>query len=171
MNLSPSQFKEAGLVDGVRAALAAAGLPAHRLELEITESVLLHDSSATLGVLHDLKRAGVRIAMDDFGTGYSSLSYLRSFPFDKIKIDRAFIKDLPRDGNSLAIVRAIVGLSRTFGMEVTAEGVEAGDQAQQLALEGCGQLQGYLFSRPVPGPDVPVLIDRLSTRPARLAST
>ena len=169
VNLSSSQFKESGLADAVRAALEAAGLPAHRLELEITESVLLHDSSAILSVLHELKLLGVRIAMDDFGTGFSSLSYLRSFPFDKIKIDRSFIKDLPRDGNSLAIVRAIVGLSRTFGMAVTAEGVETGEQARQLALEGCGQLQGYLFSRPVPGPDVPALIERLLPSPSRFA--
>ncbi len=150
VNLSSSQFKDKNLVAHVRAALSASGLPAHRLELEITESVLLHDSSFILGILTEIKALGVQISMDDFGTGYSSLSYLRSFPFNKVKIDRSFIKDLPHDKNSMAIVRAIVGLSATLGMSITAEGVETDEQAAQLAVEECTQLQGYLFSRPVP---------------------
>lgn len=100
--------------------------------------------------------------MDDFGTGYSSLSYLRSFPFDKVKIDQSFVRDLPHDMNALAIVRAIVGLSVTFGMSVTAEGVETAAQAEQLEREKCNHLQGYLFSRPIPFAKVPALIEKLS---------
>nr|WP_321983074.1 GGDEF domain-containing phosphodiesterase [uncultured Lichenicoccus sp.] len=169
VNLSPSQFKDKDLVVNVQAALAASGLPAHRLELEITESVLLHDSKAILMILREIKALGVRVAMDDFGTGYSSLSYLRSFPFDKVKIDQSFIRDLPHDRNSMAIVRAIVGLSETFGMTVTAEGVETDEQAMQLALEKCTQLQGYLFSRPVPLLAVAELIERLSALPDPVA--
>ena len=161
VNLSPSQFKDRYLARNVRAALSASGLPAHRLELEITESLLLNDGST--GILHEIKALGVQISMDDFGTGYSSLSYLRSFPFDKVKIDRSFIKDLPNDKNAIAIVRAIVGLSITFGMSVTAEGVETDEQAVQLALEECNQLQGFLFSRPIPAADVPELIKALRT--------
>ena len=167
VNLSALQFKNKELVADVRDALAASGLRASRLELEITESVLLHDGQATLSTLREMKALGVQIAMDDFGTGYSSLSYLRSFPFDKVKIDRSFIKDLPHDRNAAAIVRAIVGLSSTFGMAVTAEGVETDEQAMQLAIEACTQLQGYLFSKPVPAASVPGLIERLSaTSPA-----
>ena len=162
VNLSSSQFKDKNLISHVRAALEASRLPAHRLELEITESVLLHDSSAILAILTEIKALGVQISMDDFGTGYSSLSYLRSFPFDKVKIDRSFIKDLPHDKNSVAIVRAIVGLSTTLGMSITAEGVETSEQAAQLALEDCTQLQGYLFSRPVPLASVDDLILKLS---------
>jgi len=162
VNLSPSQFRDKNLVNCVSAALAASGLAAQRLELEITESVLLADSNAVLAILSEIKVLGVQISMDDFGTGYSSLSYLRSFPFDKVKIDRSFIKDLPDDTNALAIVRAIVGLSQTFGMTVTAEGVETLEQAAQLTSEQCRQLQGYLFSRAIPASGVPGLIERLA---------
>ncbi len=170
VNLSSLQFKDKHLVANVRAALADSGLEADRLELEITESVLLNDSKATLEILHDIKLMGVQIAMDDFGTGYSSLSYLRSFPFDKVKIDRSFIKDLPHDRNSMAIVRAIIGLSDTFGLRVTAEGVETEEQASQLALERCSQLQGYLFSKPIPVAEVPKLIKRLARTSVSLLS-
>ena len=162
VNLSPSQFKDKTLVAGVREALAISGLEADRLEFEITESVLLHDSNAILAILRDIKALGVKISMDDFGTGYSSLSYLRSFPFDKVKIDQSFVRDLPNDLNALAIVRAIVGLSSTFGMSVTAEGVETEAQAEQLEREKCNHLQGYLFSRPIPNANVLSLIERLS---------
>ncbi|HEY4040877.1 MAG TPA: EAL domain-containing protein [Rhodopila sp.] len=164
VNLSPSQFKDKHLVSYVRAALAASGLPASRLELEITESVLLNDSSVILAILLEIKALRVQISMDDFGTGYSSLSYLRSFPFDKVKIDRSFIKDLPNDRNAMAIIRAIVGLGETFGMTVTAEGVETDAQAVQLALEDCTHLQGYLFSKPVAAASIPGLIERFSSK-------
>ena len=162
VNLSPSQFKDKNLVGYIQAALAASGLPANRLELEITESVLLNDSNIILAILLKIKALGVQISMDDFGTGYSSLSYLRSFPFDKVKIDRSFIKDLPNDKNAMAIIRAIVGLGETFGMTVTAEGVETNEQAVLLALEDCTHLQGYLFSKAVPAGDIPTLIERFS---------
>jgi EAL domain-containing protein (putative c-di-GMP-specific phosphodiesterase class I) len=162
VNLSPSQFKDKNLVAHVRAALADSGLCAGRLELEITESVLLHDSNAILAILLEIKALGVKVAMDDFGTGYSSLSYLRSFPFDKVKIDRSFVKDLPHDKNAMAIVRAIVGLGETFDMTVTAEGVENNEQAAQLALANCDHLQGYLFSKPIAAASVPALMQHLA---------
>jgi len=162
VNLSPSQFKNKHLADSVRSALADSGLPANRLELEITESVLLQDSDAILAILREIKDLGVKISMDDFGTGYSSLSYLRSFPFDKVKIDQSFVRDIPHDQNAMAIVRAIVGLSLTFGMTVTAEGVETAEQADRMEQERCTQLQGYLFSKPIPVVMVAALIERLS---------
>jgi EAL domain-containing protein (putative c-di-GMP-specific phosphodiesterase class I) len=149
VNLSPAQFRDGNLVESVGSAMQAAGLPPSRLELEITESVLLADNSATLEALHKLRRLGVRIAMDDFGTGYSSLSYLRSFPFDKIKIDRSFVRDLEGNAESAAIVRAILGLGRTLGLATTAEGVETESQLDYIRAQGCDQAQGYLVSRPL----------------------
>src|SRR5947209_5891520 len=129
------QFKGSQLVESVARALSESGLPAERLELEVTESVLLQDNAATLAVLHALRSLGVRVSMDDFGTGYSSLSYLRSFPFDKIKIDQCFIRDLPTNRDSGAIVRAITGLGRSMGMRITAEGVETESQLDQVRQE------------------------------------
>ena len=164
VNLSPLQFKGRDLVDDIRAALADSGLPAGRLELEITESALLQDSDAVMAVLGEIKKVGALVSMDDFGTGYSSLSYLQTFPFDRVKIDRSFVKDLLHDRNSAAIVRAIVGLSGALGIAVTAEGVETEEQAAELASGHCTSLQGYLFSRPVPKQDVSDLIERLSKR-------
>jgi diguanylate cyclase (GGDEF)-like protein len=154
VNLSPVQFKNPNLVSTVKEALRASGLPAHRLELEITESVLLQNSEATLSVLHELRGFGVRISLDDFGTGYSSLSYLRSFPFDKIKIDRSFVTELATRDDSMAIVRAVTGLGKSLGIVTTAEGVETDAQFDLLRREGCTQAQGYLFSRPRPAADV-----------------
>jgi diguanylate cyclase (GGDEF)-like protein len=154
VNLSPVQFKNPQLVSTVKAALQASGLPAHRLELEITESVLLQNSEATLSVLHELRAFGVRISLDDFGTGYSSLSYLRSFPFDKIKIDRSFVTELATREDSMAIVRAVTGLGKSLGIVTTAEGVETDAQFELLRREGCTQAQGYLFSRPRPAAEV-----------------
>ena len=150
VNLSPVQFKNPNLVSQVMDALAQSGLPALRLELEITESVLLQNSEATLATLHALRGDGVRISLDDFGTGYSSLSYLRSFPFDKIKIDRSFVEDVTSREDSLAIVRAVAGLGRSLGIATTAEGVETPAQLDVLRREGCTQAQGYLFSKPRP---------------------
>ena len=158
VNLSPVQFKSSDLVEVVRATLAATGLDAGRLELEITESTLLEDSVATLDTLHELGQLGVRFSMDDFGTGYSSLSYLRSFPFDKIKIDQSFIRDLTARTNSLAIVRAIVGLGRSLNMLTTAEGVETQEQFDSLRAEGCDEVQGYYLSHPRPASDIPALL-------------
>jgi EAL domain-containing protein (putative c-di-GMP-specific phosphodiesterase class I) len=135
-------------------ALAASGLPSRRLELEITEAVLLQNTDRTLSTLHQLRELGVRIAMDDFGTGYSSLSYLRRFPFDKIKIDRGFIAGLPDDHESVAIVGAVVGLASSLRMATAAEGVETQAQLDKVRALGCTEMQGYLFSRPRELPDL-----------------
>jgi len=148
VNLSPIQVMNQNLVAVVVGALAAAGLPASRLEVEITESVLMQNSEATLATLHRLRELGVKISMDDFGTGYSSLSYLRSFPFDKIKIDRCFISGLATGDDSVAIVLAIAGLAKHLGIATTAEGVETKQQLQQVRALGCSEMQGFLFSAP-----------------------
>lgn len=154
INLSPAQFRSRALAQAVMSALASSGLPSHRLELEITESVLLAENHANLSVLHRLRELGVRISLDDFGTGYSSLSYLRSFPFDKIKIDRSFVRELPGNHECGAIVRAVAGLGQCLGVATVAEGVETLDQLARLRAEGCTQMQGYLFSRPAPAAEV-----------------
>lgn len=154
VNLSPAQFKSRNLVPMVMSALASSGLPAARLELEITELVLLQDNEGAFAVLHQLRNLGIKIAMDDFGTGYSSLGYLRSFPFDKIKIDQSFIRDLPTKQDSVAIIRAVVGLSSSLGITTTAEGVETKEQLASVTAEGCNEVQGYLFSRPQPAAEV-----------------
>ncbi|MFN0184005.1 MAG: putative bifunctional diguanylate cyclase/phosphodiesterase [Aquabacterium sp.] len=162
VNLSPLQFTRDGLVEQVEAAIADAGIAPSRLELEITERVLLRESADTLATLHRLRALGVRISMDDFGTGYSSLSYLRSFPFDKIKIDKSFVHGLDAGpdgtGESEAIVRAIAGLGRSLGIATTAEGVETVDQLNTLVADGCTEMQGYLFSPPRPAADVARLL-------------
>ncbi len=150
VNVSPKQFTATGLASTILQALAASRLPPQRLELEITESIFIADIDATLTTLHSLRNLGVRIALDDFGTGYSSLSYLRSFPFDKVKIDRSFVEDLGTNGNGHAIIRAITTLADALGMETLAEGVEDIAQFEVLEREGCRHIQGFLFSRPVP---------------------
>jgi diguanylate cyclase (GGDEF)-like protein/PAS domain S-box-containing protein len=149
VNVSAVQFLQGTLEQGVVAALAASGLPAWRLELEITESVLMQDAEAVVACLHRLRAMGVRIALDDFGTGYSSLSYLRRFPFDRIKIDRSFIREIADPGTA-AIVRAVVGLGAHLGTSITAEGIETEAQLEQVRREGCTEVQGFLFSRPLP---------------------
>jgi diguanylate cyclase (GGDEF)-like protein len=164
VNLSSLQFSKGNLVSTVLNALASSGLPASRLELEITESILLEKSERNVAVLSQLRELGVRISMDDFGTGYSSIGYLRSFPFDKIKIDQSFIRDLLVDEGSLAIVRAIAGLGVSFGMTTTAEGVETEQQMRRLNLEGCVEVQGYLFSKPVPPDEIASLLISLADR-------
>jgi len=150
VNLSPIQVSSQNIVPVVVSALAAAGLPAERLEIEITESVLMHNTATTMATLHRLRELGVHISMDDFGTGYSSLSYLRKFPFDKIKIDRSFISGLPDDAEAIAIVRAVAGLAANLNMTATAEGVETEAQLEAVRALGCAEMQGYLFSRPMP---------------------
>jgi diguanylate cyclase (GGDEF)-like protein len=164
VNLSPLQFAKGSLVATVMNALASSGLPASRLELEITESVLLEKSERNIGILNQLRDLGVRISMDDFGTGYSSIGYLRSFQFDKIKIDQSFVRDLLVDKGSLAIVRAIAGLGVSFGMTTTAEGVETEEQMRCLNLEGCIEVQGYLYSKPVPADEINELLETLADR-------
>jgi len=150
VNLSPVQFTAPNLFDVIAQTLAETGLAPHRLELEITERIFMEDSENTLAMLRRIKQLGVRIAMDDFGTGYSSLSYLRSFPFDKIKIDRAFVSDVSERNEHVVIVQAVVSIARALGMTTTAEGVETESQNQFLAALGCDEVQGYLFSAPVP---------------------
>ena len=161
VNLSAGQFKNPSLLATVRKALDDSGLPPDRLELEITESVLLSKHRDTLAILRSLRGMGVGIAMDDFGTGYSSLGYLRSFPFNKIKIDQSFTQDLSDQDESVAIIRAIVSLGRSFGMETTAEGVETETQLEQLRREGCSEAQGFLLSHPIPPSDIPSLLTEL----------
>jgi diguanylate cyclase (GGDEF)-like protein len=148
VNVSPAQFKTVDFVQTVKNALAKSRLPARRLELEITELVLMQGSESALALLHRLKDLGVDIAMDDFGTGYSSLGYLRSFPFDRIKIDQSFIRDLTSNKESLAILRAVVGLGSSLNIVTTAEGVETHSQLEVLRTEGCTDVQGYLLSPP-----------------------
>ncbi|WP_024508439.1 EAL domain-containing protein [Bradyrhizobium sp. ARR65] len=155
VNVSGAQFREPDFVNTIEHAIAASQLPAHRLELEITESVLLSNSAETLAILHKLKQQGLRIALDDFGTGYSSLSYLRSFPFDKLKIDRSFVRDATASSGSKLIIRSVISLGKNLGMTTTAEGVETIEQFNQLGAEGCNEAQGFLISRPVPATEVP----------------
>jgi diguanylate cyclase (GGDEF)-like protein len=155
VNLSPLQMLSANLVPMVIGALAAAGLPACRLELEITESVLMQNTEATVAALHQLRSLGVKISMDDFGTGFSSLSYLRRFPFDKLKIDRCFISDLSKhDQSGLAIVRSVAALAKNLGMITTAEGVETAEQLELVRMIGCTEVQGFFFGRPQPLKDI-----------------
>ncbi len=150
VNLSPMQFMAPNLFEMIEHTLAVTGLAPHRLELEITERIFMENSENTLATLRRIKELGVRIAMDDFGTGYSSLSYLRSFPFDKIKVDRAFVSDLSERNEHVVIVQAVVSIARALGMTTTAEGVETEAQHQFLSALGCDEVQGYLFSAPVP---------------------
>ncbi len=158
VNFSPAQFKSANLPLVVVNALARSGLAPNRLQLEITESVLLSKSELAINILHQLRALGVRIAMDDFGTGYSSLSYLRSFPFDKIKIDQSFVHELASNADSMAIIRAITGLGSSLGMTTTGEGIETREELDYLKKEGCTEGQGYFFSRPAPAKEVPALL-------------
>jgi diguanylate cyclase (GGDEF)-like protein len=151
VNVSPVQFRRPDFVAGIARALSDTDLPPERLELEITEGVLLTDTDATLEALTRLRALGVKIAMDDFGTGYSSLGYLRRFRFDKIKIDGSFVRHLGEDTDADAIVRAVLSMGHAMGMRVNAEGVESTEQAELLLQEGCGEMQGYLFGKPMPG--------------------
>ncbi|OIR01674.1 cyclic di-GMP phosphodiesterase Gmr [mine drainage metagenome] len=166
VNISPRQFRERGLVDAVRAALAETGQPPGLLELEITESTLMHDADETLDKLRQIAAMGVRLAVDDFGTGYSSLSYLKRFPVHKLKIDQSFVRDLGDDRDDAAIVAAIIALARALGLKVLAEGVETDAQFTALANFGCLEFQGFLFSRPL-APDNAEAIFRPPTLPLR----
>jgi len=169
VNLSPAQFRSRNLVQVVISALAQSGLSPKRLELEITESIFLAETDANLAILHQLRELGVGISMDDFGTGYSSLSYLRSFPFDKIKIDRSFVKDLALRPDCGAIVRAISGLGRSLNITTTAEGVETEDQLDWLRAEGCNEVQGFLFSAARPAVEIAKLLADFGQRASRAA--
>lgn len=158
INLSATEFMKGEPVRQVEQALAASGLRAERLQIEITESVLLQDSQETLAVLHRLRDLGAQIAMDDFGTGYSSLSYLRRFPFNKVKIDQSFINGIGNEPNCIEIVRAIVSLGKALGIKILVEGVETAEQLALLKSENCDEYQGYLFGKPKPIHDVQQLI-------------
>src|SRR3979490_142053 len=164
VNLSPLQFAKGNLVSTVMSALASSGLQASRLELEITESVLLEKSERNIAILTQLRSLGVRISMDDFGTGYSSIGYLRSFPFDKIKIDQSFVRDLLVDEGSLAIVRAITGLGISFGITTTAEGVATEERLRCVNRADGVEVQGYLYSRPVPADEIVGVLASLDNR-------
>ena len=170
VNLSPVQIKGGTVVLDVISALAASGLPASRLELEITETVLLQDTDATIATLRELRELGVSISMDDFGTGYSSLGYLQKFPFDKIKIDKSFIQHMSDRPDSTAIVRAVTGLGGSLGMAITAEGVETEEQLQHLRDEGCTEVQGYLISAPRPAKELAALFKRLHDSATKAAA-
>ncbi|KGJ66013.1 putative Diguanylate cyclase (GGDEF)/phosphodiesterase (EAL) [Bradyrhizobium diazoefficiens SEMIA 5080] len=154
VNVSATQIRDPRFAEVIANALDASTLAPHRLELEITESVLLGNSAETVATLHKLKAQGLSIALDDFGTGYSSLSYLRSFPFDKLKIDQSFVRDATATNGSKLIVRAITSLGRSLGITITAEGVETIEQLDQIRAEGCNEAQGFLFSRPVPATEI-----------------
>ncbi|PDT65800.1 GGDEF domain-containing protein [Bradyrhizobium ottawaense] len=169
VNLSPAQFRSRHLVQVVISALANSGLAPKRLELEITESMFLAETEANLAILHELRELGVSISLDDFGTGYSSLSYLRSFPFDKIKIDRSFVKDLAIRSDCGAIVRAISSLGRSLNITTTAEGVETTEQLDWLRAEGCNEVQGFLFSAARPAAEVGQLLLRFGARASKAA--
>jgi diguanylate cyclase (GGDEF)-like protein len=162
VNLSPIQFQRGAIVATVVSALGEAELQPDRLELEITESVLLDKTERNLRTLESLRELGVKISMDDFGTGYSSLSYLRNFPFDKIKIDQSFVRSLSQDGRSMTIVSAIAGLGQSFGITTVAEGVETEDQIECLTMKGCTELQGRYYSMPVPANEIPDLILKIT---------
>ena len=159
VNLSVAQFKSPNLVQQVISALASSGLAPRRLELEITESVMIEDGDAALVAVSRLRELGVAIALDDFGTGYSSLSYLRRFPFDKIKIDRSFVSCLTGKNDQAAVIlRAFSGLGISLGLATTAEGVETEEQLERVRAEGCTEVQGYYFSKPVPAMDIAALL-------------
>jgi diguanylate cyclase (GGDEF)-like protein len=160
VNLSPVQFSDPNLLNTIERILAETGLAPSRLELEITERIFMDSGELVLTMLRRLKELGIRISMDDFGTGYSSLSYLRSFPFDKIKVDRVFVSDLSEGTEHIVIVQAVVSIANALGMTATAEGVETEDQRQILAGLGCDEAQGYLFGRPVPIEGVPGILDK-----------
>ena len=166
VNVSPLQFRSSGFANIVFQALARTGIAPARLEIEITESIFLEGAEQTIALLHRLRAMGVRIALDDFGTGYSSLSYLRSFPFDKIKIDRSFVTNVALDASAAAIVHAIVDLAAALHMETTAEGVEDEAQLAELRQQGCSSIQGFLFSRPVHASAVRGLIETAARRAA-----
>jgi diguanylate cyclase (GGDEF)-like protein/PAS domain S-box-containing protein len=149
VNISAVQFRQAGFAETVRQALADSGLDARYLELEVTESVIMHDADRVTATLGELKQMGLELAIDDFGTGYSSLNYLKRFPIDRLKIDQSFVRDIPSDGEDAAIISAIIGLTRNLGLRTIAEGVETHEQLEFLRGQGCDEVQGYLLSRPL----------------------
>jgi predicted signal transduction protein with EAL and GGDEF domain len=169
VNLSAVQFASGSLVDAVQLALRSSGLVPQRLVLEVTETLLLEDDARTIDMLNQIEGMEVSIALDDFGTGYASLSYLRSFPFDKIKIDQTFVRDIEHREDCVAIVRAVTSLAHTLGMRTVAEGVETVEHLEKVAGAGCDEVQGYLFSRPVPASEIGAVIQSCGGRNRRAA--
>jgi EAL domain-containing protein (putative c-di-GMP-specific phosphodiesterase class I) len=164
VNLSAIQFENRRIPLDIVAALGSSGLPAHRLEVEITEATMLQNTEAVVAALQQIRELGVAISMDDFGTGYSSLSYLRKFPFDKIKIDQCFIRDMEKDPNAASIIRAVIGLGMKLGMCTNAEGVETRAQLDHLRTEGCNEIQGFLLSAPIPGREIGPLLNEYHSK-------
>jgi EAL domain-containing protein (putative c-di-GMP-specific phosphodiesterase class I) len=160
VNLSPVQMRSRGLVDFMRTLIAETGVAAGRIVLEITEGILIHDPEETLVKLEALRALGMSTALDDFGTGYSSLSYLQKFPFDRVKIDRAFVASLGTTGNAGAIIQSIVTLGHALGMKVLAEGVETNEQRVLLRLAGCDEMQGFLFAKACPAESIDKILAR-----------
>ncbi|HEY1075311.1 MAG TPA: EAL domain-containing protein, partial [Fontimonas sp.] len=168
VNFSPQQFHQRDVLSEIRYALEVSGLPAHRLEIEITESSLLRNTQLTHDVLSQLHALGVRISLDDFGTGYSSLSYLTRFPIDKIKIDGSFVRDLSEDSDDAAVVSAIIAMGKSLRMTVVAEGVETLEQLQYLRERGCDEIQGFLMSKAVALDQFPAAVNDILQRHAGL---
>jgi EAL domain-containing protein (putative c-di-GMP-specific phosphodiesterase class I) len=166
VNIASPHFRQGGLTASIAAALRDSGLDPALLEVELTESMLMQGVDETLATLSKLKDMGVRLAIDDFGTGYSSLSYLKRFPLDALKIDRSFVKDLPRDAEDAAITKAIIAMAHSLKLEVVAEGVESAEQLAFLQQHGCDLVQGFLFSRPVSAADLSALLAAQQRRTA-----
>jgi EAL domain-containing protein (putative c-di-GMP-specific phosphodiesterase class I) len=160
VNLSARQFRDKGLAAMVRRVLEESALAPRLLKLEITESAVMHNAEEAAAILAELKALGVSVAVDDFGTGYSSLAYLQRFPIDQLKIDRSFVRDVAHAPAAAALVRGIIGLARSLGLETVAEGVETREQRDYLAAAGCDKIQGFLFSRPLPGEEFLALLRR-----------
>ncbi|CAG0993870.1 partial putative signaling protein, partial [Rhodocyclaceae bacterium] len=171
VNLSAVQFRQRDLADKVAAVLGQTGLPAERLELEITESAFIHDTDRIVGILGQLKAHGIKLSVDDFGTGYSSLGYLKRLPFDKIKIDQSFVRDLPDNEDDIAITQAIIGIAGSLKKELIAEGVETLPQRDFLLHLGCRMMQGYHFSRPVPPAAIEAMLQQAADGPPRQNSS
>jgi EAL domain-containing protein (putative c-di-GMP-specific phosphodiesterase class I) len=160
VNLSPSQLKAGTVAETVAQALEESGLEPYRLELELTETILIEDTETALAKLRELKSLGVKLSLDDFGTGYSALGYLRRFPFDRLKIDRQFVGDLNAAGEGRAIVQAIIGLARALALSVTAEGVETPEQLMLLKADQCDEVQGFLLGVPISADEIPSAMRR-----------
>jgi diguanylate cyclase len=155
VNVSAAQFAQRNFLDVIKDALTQSGLPAHLLELELTESIIMRNAESTVAVLVAIKDMGIRVAIDDFGTGYSSLSYLKRFPIDTLKIDQSFVSALPGDADQAAITKAVIAMAKSLKRSVTAEGVETLAQLDFLTAQGCDDVQGYFLSRPIPADDIP----------------
>jgi EAL domain-containing protein (putative c-di-GMP-specific phosphodiesterase class I) len=170
VNLSGRQFKEDNIVEVVFAALRETGLDPQMLELELTESTLMDSDSATIAKLHELNRAGIKLSVDDFGTGYSSMASLKNFPISVLKVDRSFVRDLPKDSDDAAITEAIIAMAKSLKIDVTAEGVETEEQARFLEEKNCNRCQGFYFSRPVPALEITALLQKSGGRhPEKIA--